>query len=434
MIADQLQDLLGVPAPPSRIVWCISFPTLPDIEGNVGADIGGQLKRQICERVRATVKDSVLAWEDHHLYLWSTSLIDDRGSASDVAGNLIERFSFNFGAVSSQRNEITIEQDIFITPSIGLAEILNFGEKDDVSKGFLRAQFAADAVSADNGQFVMDYRDSVSASKAGPELFLKQQAFIKALRGNKLRLAYQPKVEIHTGLLYGFEALIRPPEEKFGALFLLSPAELVQLSISTNTLTELTAWVIETALSNVDSWRLTNPYVPFSMSVNVLPRTLIEGWEAIVAAIPKNKNHGLIIEITEEFDDCSGFFPLLTDRVSKLQLMGVEISVDDFGKGMSNIDRLSSMPCDEIKLDALLIKGVLDSKANAELVGSMINYAANLGIRVVAEGIETNAQWHFLSGTDCQLGQGFFISKPLFESEIYKLIKRLSDNRMISSF
>jgi len=413
-----------------RIAWCVLFPTLHDIERNIDPGTMSQLRKVIVDRVVASEENLECSWVGDALSVLPKTRINDWAAAHQVTSRLLERFRFLFEANSEQNHLTYLEQDIFLTPAIGLAEI----EGGDQKVAFDRARIAATSIAGDNGRHVTFYQDPASEVPAWYSEFSIRQAFIRALREKEFQLAYQPKVELETGLLFGLEALIRAPINKASPLHGARPEALVNLAIQTDTLTEFTVFVAESALWQLSQWRHILPSIPFTMSINVLPRTILEGWDALLAAIPANGTQGLVIELTESFDDVSSNMEALRQRLKVLQDRGVEISIDDFGKGMSNIDRLTAIPCDEIKLDRLLISEATRNEANGNLVKSMINLANHYGIRVIAEGIESNDQWHFLSQTTCKAGQGFYISRPLSAEQTYLMLKRLADDSLSSTF
>lgn len=430
MLVDRPDAPKKIRYPKGRIVWCILFTTLRDIQKNVSEKVVGDLRSAIVKRIHNIDSSLLCFWDGDGLLISPQCQIDDWRVAHEVAITLLDKFRFQLDARTERNSQITIEQDIFLTPAIGLADI----ESSDIDTAFCNARVAAERVAGDTGRLVACHQDIDNSVHSTDQTFFLHQAFIQSLREKTFQLAYQPKVELETGLLYGFEALLRPPLDKSSPLQGFSPTMLVDLAIATNTLTELTVFVIETALFQVGQWRHLNSKVPFSISVNVIPHTLLDGWDAIVGAVTSVESKGLVLELLETFDDYSDSSTVLVERLEMLRSMGVEISIDDFGKGMSNIDRLSSIPCDEIKLDKSLIQGITDNEAHAGLVTSVINFASHRGIRVVAEGIENNDQWRFLSETNCQIGQGYFISRPLPADQVYMLLKRLADDRLSSSF
>lgn len=439
MVVLDRSEFMADPLPQGGFVWCILFTTLAEIELNVGERGSQHLKAQILDRIGHVLLGYSYVWDSNKLLIRpvrsligvtpSDDLNDIWALAHEVTLRLLEKFSFRLDAVSSQQNEIIIEQDIFLTPIIGLAE----HNQHSTPETARRAAAAAFAISGDNGQLVsvFDHRADEQAVKTSN--FQLQQTFLQALREQRLQVVFQPQVELETGLLYGFEALLRSPADPKNTLFELSPPELVDLAAEANLLTDLTIFVIRKSLSEAAFWRKMSPHIPFSISVNILPRTLIEGWRAIRREIPGTGNHGLVLELTETVDGFNGSTQLLIERLSELQLLGVEIAIDDFGIGLSNIDRISTMPCNEIKLDRSLIESIQQGEAHANLVHSMIQLAKARGLRVVAEGIEDLAQWEFLAESNCQVGQGYYISRPLPASGITTLFQRLGKESLLSS-
>jgi hypothetical protein len=229
--------------PQGGVAWCVFFSALSDIEENVGGHTVGLLKEEIVARIRSVNPALQCAWDRECVYVSPGSRVNDWLLAHDVTNRLLEKFSFEHGVTTAKNAETLVEQDIFLTPVIGLSEV----EKDDTGEAFERAFAAAVAIAGDNGEMVSFYEAPVPEKNGLPNFKLRQ-SFIRCLRERKFQLAYQPKVELETGLLYGLEALIRPPADKFNPLHGVNPEGLVSLAIQTNTLTEFSVFVLESAL------------------------------------------------------------------------------------------------------------------------------------------------------------------------------------------
>jgi diguanylate cyclase (GGDEF)-like protein len=231
----------------------------------------------------------------------------------------------------------------------------------------------------------------------------------KAIAGNELFLNYQPKINPE-GNLTGVEALVRWMHPARG---LLVPDDFLPLVEETALMKPLTAWVLQHATSQAATWKANGLDVP--MAVNVSPRTLldaefIEMIDAALAATDLN-GAGLTIEITET--------AILQDPgrarmvIQQLRARNIGVSIDDFGTGFTSLAHLKDLPISEIKIDQAFIAGLVENGIDHSIVAYTIRLAHDLGVPVVAEGVETTAAMNELRALGCDEFQGFLIAHPL---------------------
>jgi len=242
----------------------------------------------------------------------------------------------------------------------------------------------------------------------------RQNALIRelpaAVRSRQFSLVYQPKLDLKTERIVSFEALIRWVSPTLGPV---SPAEFVPLLERSGQIVEVGRWILETACRQLRRWH-DGGRPELRMSVNVSARQLLLA--DIVAAVSDViaetglPTSALTLEITESMviDNMQDGRKLL----EKLRSLGVRIAIDDFGTGYSSLTYLQSLPVDCLKLDKSMIDTVLEPKG-AHVVRSTIALAHGLGLTLVAEGVETEAQLVALAGIECDLVQGYFVSRPL---------------------
>jgi diguanylate cyclase (GGDEF)-like protein len=231
-----------------------------------------------------------------------------------------------------------------------------------------------------------------------------------ALERDEFELHYQPKVELSSGRVSGVEALLRWRHPQHG---LLTPMTFIPLVEQTALIESVTQRVLERALEQMARWR--EQGVELEMSVNLSARNLLE------VALPDRietllRDHGisperLTVEITESAamaDPDRG-----VEVLCALSERGIRVSVDDFGTGNASIAYLARLPADEIKIDKAFITGLCEDERAEAIARSTIDLARHLDLRVVAEGIETQAVFEHLAELSCDTGQGYFISRPL---------------------
>lgn len=321
-------------------------------------------------------------------------------------------------ALSKIREPLFIEDDeVFLTASIGISIAPN--DSADAAKLIENASSAllnAREQGGDRTQFYMNGMNRAARRRLSIETGLR-----RALDRNEMRVVYQPKAECQTGKIVGMEALVRWENEEFGPI---SPAEFVPIAESTGAIVQIGEWVLDQAAEFGGD--LTDLGYDMLVSVNLSERQLREpGFQQMVLETLANNElpaDRLDLEITESL--------IMTDReiavkaLSELRMQGINISIDDFGTGYSSLGRLKSLPLDTLKIDRSFIIDVTTDPNSASLVLALVTLAHNLGLRVIAEGVETEEQLKFLKLIRCDEYQGYLLSRPVPRSEFLELVKQ----------
>jgi diguanylate cyclase (GGDEF)-like protein len=231
-----------------------------------------------------------------------------------------------------------------------------------------------------------------------------------ALDEDQFVLHYQPKVSLHTNTVHGVEALIRWNHPTRG---LLHPAEFLEVAEQGGLMRNLTNTVLTLALDQAMSWHRRG--LPLTVAVNLSSRSLSDYRLAsiVVAMLAERELPGsaLMLEVTEQFllEEPDRARAILTH----LRGAGVMIAVDDFGSGYSSLAYLRDLPIDELKLDQSFVIPMLDDERASALVASSIHLGHSMGLRIVAEGVETGEVLEQLSLFGCDIVQGYFFSRPV---------------------
>jgi diguanylate cyclase (GGDEF)-like protein/PAS domain S-box-containing protein len=240
-----------------------------------------------------------------------------------------------------------------------------------------------------------------------------------ALAEGQLELHFQPVVELASGQIAGAEALVRWNDPERG---MVSPAEFIPLAEDTGLIEAVGEWVLDAACGQARAWR--EQGLAIEVGVNVSPLELVApGFGHRVA--DRMRAHGLgpgtlVIEITESALSEPAVVAPALDRIAE---MGVRIAIDDFGAGFSSLTRLRHLTVHILKLDRSFLAGVPEDSRGAALIAAMLRLARELGLYVVAEGIETPEQLSHLRSAEASHGQGFHLARPMPAAELTALLQ-----------
>lgn len=257
-----------------------------------------------------------------------------------------------------------------------------------------------------DGAVVYDARID-SASEKNLSLLSEMRS---AMERDEFRLRVQPKISFNTGQVVGFEGLVRWEHPDRGFLF---PDEFIAFAEQTGFIRMLTRWVLEQSAALCR--QLAAKGIDLKVSVNLSPRDLLDQdlprkFEEILARHQLAPS-SFCLEITESaiMDD-----PIRAQQtLERLHAMGFSLSIDDFGTGYSSLAYLKRLPVDELKIDKSFVQNMEHDIDDTKIVRSTIDLGHNLGLRVVAEGIESEAVWHLLAALGCDQGQGYFMGRAI---------------------
>jgi EAL domain-containing protein (putative c-di-GMP-specific phosphodiesterase class I) len=241
-----------------------------------------------------------------------------------------------------------------------------------------------------------------------------------ALDRGEFSFALQPQVEIATGKLFGFEALIRwsHPDRGF-----IPPDEFIPLIENTENMLKIGYWGLKKAfeiLQQLDKLGFKDFKIAVNLSASqFLDPDLLPFLREQINVFNRDPSQ-IELELTER--TVVADIEQTLDTMHELKEMGFIFSIDDFGTGYSSLAYLKQMPVDIIKIDRSFISGMSDNNADMQIVASTIAMVQKLGMQVVAEGVETCAQMMLLQDLNCEIGQGYFISRPIPESDLYTLL------------
>ncbi|MBS2015708.1 MAG: EAL domain-containing protein [Deltaproteobacteria bacterium] len=339
-----------------------------------------------------------------------------RLSSRDEAAKVAERVAERLG-----RMYTIAGKEVFISSSIGIACFPDAG--DDLTSLLERAD-AAMYYAKESGRNQYQFFNADIQDKARHRLALENALRVSLSRtgihpsrrsqieSGELRLEYQPKVEIPSGLVRGAEALLRWRSLDLGPI---SPGDFVPIAEETGLIVPLGEWVLRTACEQAREWSERAPERALRVAVNVSARQFRDvGFAELVAKTLREvglRPDLLELEITEGLlmQDTVGSVKVLDD----LKKLGVRIALDDFGTGYSSLGYLAHLPIDVIKIDRSFIRDLDDSNKSATITSAIIGLSRGLDLEIVVEGVETKSQLDFIARHGTAEIQGYFFAKPM---------------------
>lgn len=311
------------------------------------------------------------------------------------------------------------ESLIYTSVSIGIVDSsVGYGHPED----FLRAADTAthNAHQRGPGQTVFFDCQMQVAEQQRLQLEIDLQ---QAIELRQLRVDYQPIICIQTGEVSGFEALVRWHHPRRGWI---SPSKFIPVAEQTGFILPLGEWVLATACRDLQEWtRIRGERPPLSLSVNLSGIQIVDPQflDRLDQIYPPDRANSfpLKLEITESIlmENMQG----MTDVIHQLKNRNLQICIDDFGTGYSSLAYLHYLPIDLLKIDRSFISHMTRYNKNFDIVRAIVVLAHALGIRVVAEGVETEAQLNLLKSLRCDFGQGYFFAKPLPSDSVLPWLK-----------
>jgi len=369
------------------------------VNDSLGHTVGDLLLKEVASRLTHCVRksDTVarLGGDEFTVLLTNITSVHD---AAKVAQKILDDFSRPFGLQGPE---------LFVTPSIGITLYPFDGDDIDLLlKNADTAMYRAKQMGRNNYQFYSADMNTATIAQLTLESSLRY-----ALKREEFLIHYQPQVDLETGQITSVEALLRWQHPSLG---LIGPQEFIPIAEETGLIVPIGEWVLRTACAQAAAWRKAG-LPPIRMVVNLSIRQfkqpqLIENIEQILREAGLGPQH-LGLELTESM--------LMENEertvsvLAELNKLGIQISIDDFGTGYSCLRYLKCFPIHILKIDQSFVREIETNATDAAIVTSIIMLARNLGLKVVAEGVESAAQLEFLKANGCDRMQGYYFSKPL---------------------
>ncbi len=397
---DRVDHVVDAGAVCAAAILFLDLDGFKDVNDGFGHDAGDELLRQVGARLLRSARpgDTVARLGGDEFALLLENAEDPRASARAVADRILRELTA----------PVLLEDGLMtLSASIGIA----IPEADATASSLLRDADIAmyEAKAGGRGRWVEYEPEMRTATLERVQL---SQDLTEALAADQLRVVYQPVVELSTGAIVGFEALLRWEHPTLGCI---APARFIPLAEVSGLIAPIGRLVLDEACRTAAEWQRLHNRPDLTMAVNVSARQLassdlvshVEDALAL-AGLPAAS---LVLEMTETVlvDDPAS----TAGRLRQLHRLGVRLAVDDFGTGYSSLSYLRQFPVDILKIDRSFISTLTEGAEAPLLVHGLLELGRTLGLKVVAEGIETTAQLGYLQAEDCPLGQGYLFSPPL---------------------
>ncbi|PSF36065.1 diguanylate cyclase [Aphanothece hegewaldii CCALA 016] len=372
------------------------FKLVNDTLGHAAGDL---LLQQTAQRLAYCLRteDTIARWAGDEFTILVPNL-----SSTEQAINIAQRILRAFDEPFYLEG-----QELYIKSSIGIAFAPYDGlDAETLLKNADIAMYRTKQQGKNNYQL---YAPSMN-TKALERLTLENNLY-KALKRGEFLLHYQPQIDLNTGQIVGMEALIRWQRDE---VELISPAQFIPLAEETGLIVAIGEWVLQTACTQNRAWQLAG-LPPLRVAINLSACQFQQGnLVQIVRQILQQTGldpQYLELEITESI--AMQDINLTITVLKELKAMGIYISIDDFGTGYSSLSTLRDFPVDALKIDQSFIRELWTHSSNKAIVKSVIALGHGLGLKLIAEGVETTEQLQFLRSLGCDVAQGYFISRPL---------------------
>lgn len=381
------------------------------INDSLGHDVGDMLLKSVADRVRSSVREgdfvARLGGDEFAVIL---NELDSEKSASLVAQKILDKLVVPHSLK---------DHEIIVSSSIGIAL---FDESYDTSAALLKAADAAMYQAKQKGRSQFAFFSPELEEQAVKRMAIAR-GLNDAIDGNKLSIFYQPQVDTLSKKVVGFEALMR--WENDGEW--VSPALFIPIAEETGLIPKMGEWILRQSCLQLIAWQKAGLIEPdVKMSVNISLRQIQSGnfLDVLDQVLKETKvnPHCLEFELTESsvMDDPERAITIFRN----IHDLGIEISVDDFGTGYSSLNYLRHLPIDCLKVDQSFIKDIGVDENDEAIVKVIIGLAHNLGLNVIAEGVETETQCKFLIDNNCNVLQGYLISRPIPPEQVVEFLKK----------
>jgi len=395
----------------SLTVMFLDLDRFKNINDSLGHSIGDRVLVEVAGRLKTLMRDedtvSRLGGDEFVLILPETGA----NGAAHVAQKILE---------SIARPIILDSSELNITPSIGIAI---YPADGTTQEALLKAADSAMYQAKDFGRNRFQFYTAALYESSMLRLQI-DNALRGALANNEFELHYQPQLDIHSGKIIGCEALLRWKNKELGQV---SPAEFIPIAEDSGQILSIGRWVLHEAVKQMVRWRKAG-LLDFTVAVNLSAVQFHHQGLLSMVQEALDENHlpaeYLELELTESLmiEDVENTIKI----IDSLQQMGIKLSIDDFGTGYSSLSYLKQFKIHKLKIDQSFVQDIQTDKDDAAIVKAIITLAESLGLKTIAEGVETEQQQQFLSENGCNEVQGYLHSRPLPAKQFEAFLKTMA--------
>lgn len=401
-------------------VMFIDLDRFKSVNDTLGHDVGDEVLRHVADRLNKNLRigDFSGRWGGDEFVVCLEDFGEQRNAAA-VAQKLV--------LILSERYDVS-DGEVYATPSIGIAVYPGAGE--DAGRLVKAADLAMYQAKKRGGGRFQYYSASLNARLEQREEL--EMGLRHALVRDEFVLHYQPRIDVSSGRLIGLEALLRWQHPRFG---LLSPGRFLAILETSGLIHSAGEWVINTACRQLASWQHQYELPDLSVAINLSPQQLTHG--RLVETLGKTLADTALDPGCIEFEIGDGY--IVGQRAAELETLkglrkyGVRLSLDHFGTRDVSFSSLDTGVIDSFVLDQSLIQDVESNGSHQRIVRAAIAMARGLDIEVAAEGVETITQLEFLRSCNCDLAQGFLISRPIQAEKVSSILRsEIAGTRLLS--
>ncbi len=422
LFTEQLEKALGRCQRGNRplAVLFIDLDRFKSVNDTLGHDIGDELLRQVADRLNKNLRVGDLSgrWGGDEFVVFLEDFGEPRNAAA-AAQKLV--------LVLSEKYDVS-GSEVYATPSIGIAIYPESGETAErLIKAADLAMYQAKKRGGGRFQYYSNALNTKLEQHEELEIGLRH-----ALVRDEFVLHYQPRIDVSSGRLIGLEALLRWQHPRFG---LLPPGRFLSILETSGLIHSAGEWIINTACRQLASWQHQFELPDLAVSINLSQQQLQKG--RLVDAVAKALNDTALDAGCVEFEISDG--DIVRQRSAELETLhglralGVRLSLDHFGTRDISFSSLDTGVIDSFILDQSLIQDVEVNGSHQRIVRAAIAMARGLDIEVAAEGVETISQLEFLRSCNCDLAQGFLISRPMHAKKVSSILRsEIAGTRLLS--
>ncbi len=402
-LIEQLQSAVTASPNEKVALLLLDLDQFKQVNDPLGHQIGDQLLREVASRLLSTVSeaDTVgrLGGDEFAIILKGISGVAEVARIAEKVSKTLEKRYFS------------ATYDVHLSASIGISV---YPDHTDNSKKLLSYADAAMNDAKHRGRNLIQFYTSALNTRLTQRFELERDLRI-ALSESQFELYYQPQLDLRTNSVSGYEVLLRWNHPQDGVI---GPDSFIGIIEDTGLIDPVGEWILEEACRKLIQLRRTNNNIKFS--INVSAKQLVKGdLKDKISAILENTGvpaNAIELELTESalLENADHSLKILQD----LRDAGVDLAIDDFGTGYSSFSRLQQLPVTRVKIDRSFVHDVPGNVNNATIAKAIIAVAHDLGIEVVAEGVETPQQASFLSDATCDVLQGYHVGRPCTFAQI----------------